>query len=109
MLVISIANISPSTLFAGNKHLYESLPRMLTIWLELGTLVAQQEASAKKAPSVQLNTFREKLSQMNTLIGETCIETVLFLLIRTAVLTVRQSAILTDDTVIGETLGHTNS
>lgn len=53
----------------GNKHLYESLPRMLTIWLDLGSLVAQQEAQVKKAPATQLNVVRDKLLEMNAIIG----------------------------------------
>ena len=59
-------------LACGNKHIYQSLPRMFSIWLEVGTLIANQGTASKKIPANRLPTIVEKLQQMNKLMGELC-------------------------------------
>ncbi|KAF2357789.1 Phosphatidylinositol 3-/4-kinase catalytic domain [Trinorchestia longiramus] len=59
------------SLSIGNAHVYESLPKMLGIWLDLGSLVVQHETAAKKAPPPNMAGVRDKLQQMNVLIGGT--------------------------------------
>lgn len=62
----------------GCCHIYQSMPRMLGLWLEFGTRVSELEtregkslsnnASSKSSSSIEL--LQEKLTTLNTAIGK---------------------------------------
>ena len=62
----TVVSLSKS-LSHGSKHLYQSLPRMLTIWLEVGSQVA-----GNRVPPDKVAAYTEKLQLMNRLMGELC-------------------------------------
>ncbi|XP_068202044.1 serine/threonine-protein kinase ATR [Palaemon carinicauda] len=53
----------------GCRHIYQSMPRMLALWLEFGTRVCELETKEDKSRSVRKNsmleTYREKLATLN--------------------------------------------
>ncbi|XP_066955721.1 serine/threonine-protein kinase ATR [Macrobrachium rosenbergii] len=57
----------------GCRHIYQSMPRMLALWLEFGTRVCELESKEDKSRSTRKNsmleTYREKLASLNGAVG----------------------------------------
>nr|XP_053640480.1 serine/threonine-protein kinase ATR-like [Cherax quadricarinatus] len=57
----------------GCRHIYQSMPRILSLWLEFGTRVSELEAKEDKVKSARrnpaLDNYREKLANLNGSVG----------------------------------------
>ncbi|XP_047501891.1 serine/threonine-protein kinase ATR-like [Penaeus chinensis] len=57
----------------GCRHVYQSMPRMLGLWLEFGTRVSELEAKEEKSrvsrKNTPLDSHREKLANLNGAVG----------------------------------------
>lgn len=57
----------------GCRHIYQSMPRMLGLWLEFGTRVSELEAKEEKSrvsrKNSTLDSHREKLANLNGAVG----------------------------------------
>ncbi|KAG7176083.1 serine/threonine-protein kinase atr-like [Homarus americanus] len=57
----------------GCRHIYQSMPRMLGLWLEFGTRVSELEAKEGKVKggrkNIILDNYREKLANLNANVG----------------------------------------
>nr|XP_045585132.1 serine/threonine-protein kinase atr-like isoform X1 [Procambarus clarkii] len=57
----------------GCRHIYQSMPRMLGLWLEFGTRVSELEAKEEKGKgnrkNIVLDNYREKLANLNGSVG----------------------------------------
>lgn len=54
------------SLLHGTKYLYQSLPRLLTLWLDTGASLSKNESTSQEQDSKLL----EKLGQMNQLVAK---------------------------------------
>ncbi|XP_063432068.1 serine/threonine-protein kinase ATR-like [Mytilus trossulus] len=59
------------SLLHGNQYIYQSMPRLLSLWLEYGTQVADYEKQDKQKPQIsqRLQTMRNTLGKLNRLIS----------------------------------------
>lgn len=70
--VVHVVKNLGTSLHYGNQFIYQSLPRLLSLWLDFGTSVVNQEKRerSKSAPSVQaLQKNVNSLSKLNNMIG----------------------------------------
>lgn len=58
-----VENFSQSLRY-GNQFIYQSMPRMLSLWLDYGAEVSEQEKKSKNPTTIQ--GMRNYLSQLNT-------------------------------------------
>ncbi|KAL4227217.1 hypothetical protein ACF0H5_012662 [Mactra antiquata] len=60
-----------TSLYYGNQFIYQSLPRLLSLWLDYGTSVVEQEKKMKGSltSSASYQKNKSNLAKLNTMIG----------------------------------------
>ncbi|XP_012937158.1 serine/threonine-protein kinase ATR [Aplysia californica] len=64
--VIHVVRFFGQSLKYGNEHIYQSMPRLLSLWLDSGTAVAEAERKDKGKVSSKLQTLRTVLNRINS-------------------------------------------
>ena len=62
--VIQVVQYFGQSLLHGNQHIYQSMPRMLTLWLDYGAEVTEAETRSKGG-DVMLQGMRAVLQHLN--------------------------------------------
>lgn len=70
-MIIRIVKHFGTSLLFGCRYIYQSMPRMLSLWLEFGTTVAELERSQKGTSSRHLQENLQKtLTYLHTKVGK---------------------------------------
>ena len=64
--VIHVVRYFGLSLKFGNTHIYQSMPRLLSLWLDSGTAVADLERKDRGKSSGKLTTLRTMLGRINS-------------------------------------------
>ncbi|RUS83841.1 hypothetical protein EGW08_008382 [Elysia chlorotica] len=68
--IIHVVRYFGQSLKYGNQHIYQSLPRLLSLWLDYGTAVVDAEKKDRSKSSQKLVVQRTVLKRINTLIQQ---------------------------------------
>ncbi|GFR86846.1 serine/threonine-protein kinase atr, partial [Elysia marginata] len=68
--IIHVVRFFGQSLKYGNQHIYQSLPRLLSLWLDYGTAVVDAEKKDRSKSSQKLVVQRTVLKRINTLIQQ---------------------------------------